>query len=115
MECIGRSRSAREIHTYVKSREWRNRTWWDTLKSDVRNWCRNCVTCRLVKPQPIMSSEARSELHEKPFRVLFVDFCIIRSIARQFQDLGHDCEGGGDVICRVALENVLLEDLSTMD
>ena len=47
--------------------------WWPSLKSDVGQWCLNCPTCRLVKPQPVMSSETRTELHERPFKVLFID------------------------------------------
>ena len=47
--------------------------WWPTLERDVRNWVGSCSVCRLTKPQPGLTAEQRMELHDRPFRVLFMD------------------------------------------
>ena len=47
--------------------------WWPTMEKDVRSWVGSCSVCRLAKPQPGLTAEQRRELHERPFRVLFMD------------------------------------------
>ena len=47
--------------------------WWPSLKSDVITHCRRCKICHIAKPQMVMTAEARTELHERLFRVLFMD------------------------------------------
>ena len=47
--------------------------WWATLQNDARSWVRSCAVCRLTKPQRGLNFEQRSNLHDRPFRVLYVD------------------------------------------
>jgi hypothetical protein len=47
--------------------------WWPGLGGDAQRWVNSCAICRLVKPQKGISTMERSELHEKPFRVIFID------------------------------------------
>ena len=43
------------------------------MKHDVRRWCMTCHICRMTKPTPALTAEQRTELHDRPFRVLFID------------------------------------------
>ena len=47
--------------------------WWDAMERDVHDWISHCSVCRLVKPQPGITIEQRHELHDRPFKVLFID------------------------------------------
>ena len=47
--------------------------WWPTAESDVRKWVQSCSVCRLRKPHKGLTTEQRMELHDKPFRVIFID------------------------------------------
>ena len=47
--------------------------WWPGCENDVRRWVQTCKACRMCKPSAALSSEARTELHDRPFKVLFVD------------------------------------------
>ena len=46
---------------------------WPGMGKDVQNWCNTCSICRLVRPQRTLTAQQRSELHDRPFRVLFID------------------------------------------
>ena len=43
------------------------------MEHDVRRWCATCHICKMVKPTPALTAEQRSELHDRPFRTLFID------------------------------------------
>ena len=47
--------------------------WWPGMEHEVRRWVATCATCKLVKPTPALTAEQRMELHDRPFRVLFID------------------------------------------
>jgi hypothetical protein len=47
--------------------------WWPGLEHDVKRWVATCSTCRMIKPTPALTTEQRMELHDRPFRVLFID------------------------------------------
>ena len=47
--------------------------WWPSLENDVRKWVTSCSVCRAVKPQPGLAVSQRMELHDRPFKVLFID------------------------------------------
>ena len=47
--------------------------WWPTLERDTLRWVKTCAVCRITKPQTGMPAEARMELYDRPFRVLFID------------------------------------------
>ena len=46
--------------------------WWPQMKSDAFTHCQHCQICHSSKPRPVMTAEARTELHERPFRDLFM-------------------------------------------
>ena len=43
------------------------------MDKDVADWVRSCSVCRLVKPQRGLTAEQMMELHDRPFKVLFID------------------------------------------
>jgi len=47
--------------------------WWPGMEHEVRRWVATCAICRLVKPTPALTAEQRMELHDRPFRVLYID------------------------------------------
>ena len=47
--------------------------WWPQMKSDVITHCKFCQICHIAKPKPVMTAETRTALHQRPFRVLFMD------------------------------------------
>ena len=49
------------------------KVWWPSLAEDVRKWVRTCSVCKLTKPQRGLTAEQRTQLYDRPFRVLFVD------------------------------------------
>ena len=51
----------------------RARVWWPSMADDVRKWVKTCSVCKLTKPQRGLTAEQRTQLHDRPFRVLFVD------------------------------------------
>ena len=66
--------------------------WWPGMEHEVRRWVATCATCRLVKPTPALTAEQRMELHDRPFRVLFIDAIgPIRPADGEYQYLAH-CE-----------------------
>ena len=46
---------------------------WPSLEHDVNRWCSTCPVCKVSKPSPALTSEQRTELYERPFRMLFMD------------------------------------------
>ena len=67
-ETIGGHPSARD--TLAKVAE---QFWWPGLEHDVRRWCATCAICRMVKPSAALTAEQRTELHDRPFHILFID------------------------------------------
>ena len=47
--------------------------WWSTMLEDVRDWTASCAVCRLVNAQPALTAELRSQLYDRPFRIIYVD------------------------------------------
>jgi len=67
--------------------------WWPGLEHEVRRWVATCATCRLIKPTPALTAEQRMELHDRPFRVLFIDAIgPIRPADGEYRYIAHaDC------------------------
>ena len=51
----------------------RARVWWPSMSEDVRKWVKTCSVCKLTKPQRGLTAEQRTQLYDRPFRVLFID------------------------------------------
>ena len=47
--------------------------WWPSVDKGVAGWVGGCSSCRLLKLSKALSTAQRTELHNRPFRVLFVD------------------------------------------
>jgi len=47
--------------------------WWPGMEKDVARWVGSCSVCRLTKPSRALTARQRTELHDRPFRVLFID------------------------------------------
>ena len=47
--------------------------WWAGLERDVKSWVRTCSVCKLTKPQKGLTAAQRSELFDRPFKVIFID------------------------------------------
>ena len=56
--------------TWMKIKE---QGWWPTLYEDCVRWANGCAVCKLAKPQRVLGTDARMELHDRPFRILMVD------------------------------------------
>ncbi len=67
--------------------------WWPGMEHEVRRWVATCATCRLIKPTPALTAEQRMELHDRPFRVLFIDAIgPIRPADGEYRYIAHaDC------------------------
>ena len=46
---------------------------WPSLEHDVTRWIATCPICKATKPSPALTAEQRTELYERPFRMLFMD------------------------------------------
>ena len=68
----------------------RERCVWPSMVNDVQRWVNTCSVCKLTKAQRGISTETRTELHDRPFRVIFVD-CVgpIKPTDRGFAYLVH--------------------------
>ena len=47
--------------------------WWPSMKHDVARWVSTCLVCKATKPSPVITTDQRMELYERPFRILFMD------------------------------------------
>jgi len=47
--------------------------WWPSMEADVQKWVRTCKICRMTKPSVTLTAEQRTELHDRPFRCIFID------------------------------------------
>ena len=47
--------------------------WWPGLARDVHTWVATCHVCKACNPQTRLTCDERMELHERPFKVLFID------------------------------------------
>ena len=67
-EAMGAHASARD--TLAKLGKY---VWWPSMERDSNQWVASCSVCKLVRPQPGITTDQRMELHDRPFRVLFTD------------------------------------------
>jgi hypothetical protein len=47
--------------------------WWPGMKQQVERWVSTCSVCRLTKPARPLSTSARTELYQRPFRTIMID------------------------------------------
>ena len=67
-ETMGAHASARDTLAKLSKQ-----AWWPTMERDTRDWVGTCSVCKLVKPQVGITTEQRMELHDRPFRVIYID------------------------------------------
>ena len=47
--------------------------WWPLMRQDVNKWVATCAVCRVSRPTAALTTEQRSCLYHRPFRVIMVD------------------------------------------